>query len=102
MTLLLQLLAWFVVFATFWATIPRFEWWFRVADFPRNQLIFLGVVAFIGLLWLGAFDSRWQIGLIFFAGYCTGYASVHGVALYVFVEETVFICTQSLSLSIAK
>ena len=64
MTLLLQLLAGFVVFATFWATIPRFEWWFRVADFPRNQLIFLGVVALIGLLWLGAFDSRWQIGLI--------------------------------------
>lgn len=64
MTLLLQLLAGFVVFATFWATIPRFEWWFRVADFPRNQLIFLGVVALIGLLWLGAFDSRWQMGLI--------------------------------------
>ena len=42
MTLLLQLLAGFVVFATFWATIPRFEWWFRVADFPRNQLIFWG------------------------------------------------------------
>lgn len=65
MTLLLQLLAGFVVFATFWATIPMFEWWFRVADFPRNQLIFLGVVALIGLLWLGAFDSHWQIGLIF-------------------------------------
>ena len=48
MTLLLQLLAGFVVFATFWATIPRFEWWFRIADFPRNQLIFLGVVALIG------------------------------------------------------
>ncbi len=64
MTLLLQLLAGFVVFATFWATIPRFEWWFRIADFPRNQLIFFGVVALIGLLWLGAFDSRWQIGLI--------------------------------------
>ena len=64
MTLLLQLLAGFVVFATFWATIPRFEWWFRVADFPRNQLIFLGLVALIGLLWLGAFDSLWQIGLI--------------------------------------
>ena len=62
MTLLLQLLAGFVVFATFWATIPRFEWWFRVADFPRNQLILLGVVALIGLLWLGAFDSRWQMG----------------------------------------
>ena len=59
MTLLLQLLAGFVVFATFWATIPRFEWWFRVADFPRNQLIFSGLVALIGLLWLGAFDSGW-------------------------------------------
>ena len=84
MTLLLQLLAGFVVFATFWATIPRFEWWFRVADFPRNQLIFSGLVALIGLLWLGAFDSRWQMGLILLLLI----ASVYGVALYVFVEET--------------
>ena len=45
------------------------------------------MVALIGLLWLGAFDSRWQM-VDFTVAYCAGYANVHGVALYVFVEET--------------
>ena len=41
---LFELLAGLVLFATFWSMIPRYEWWFRVADFPRNQLIVLGFV----------------------------------------------------------
>ena len=44
---LFELLAGLVIFATFWSMIPRYEWWFRVADFPRNQLIVLGFVVLI-------------------------------------------------------
>lgn len=64
MTLLLQLLAGLVIFATFWALIPRFEWWFRVADFPRNQLIFLGVLALIGLVVYQRYDTMLDISLL--------------------------------------
>ena len=58
---LFELLAGLVIFATFWSMIPRYEWWFRVADFPRNQLIVLGFVVLIA--WIGWYQpissSEW-------------------------------------------
>lgn len=49
---LFELLAGLVIFVTFWSMIPRYEWWFRVADFPRNQLIVLGFVVLIAwIVW---------------------------------------------------
>lgn len=67
MEIILQVLAGFVIFATFWAMIPRFEWWIRVADFPRNQFIFLGFVSLIGLTWIGnyhSFGQRFLLGML--------------------------------------
>lgn len=57
MQIALQVLAGLVIFVTFWAMIPRFEWWIRVADFPRNQFIFLGVIALLGLGYFGAYHD---------------------------------------------
>lgn len=64
MAMVCQILAGLVIFATFWAMIPRFEWWFRVADFPRNQLIFIGILALIGLFWRNVYDSLFDKSLI--------------------------------------
>lgn len=35
-----------VIWLSFWSLIPRDEWWFRGADFPRLQILVLGFLAF--------------------------------------------------------
>ena len=37
-----------------WSLIRRDEWWFRGADFPRLQILFVGLVALAGLLFINA------------------------------------------------
>ena len=37
-----------------WSLIRRDEWWFRGADFPRLQILFVGLVALAGLLFIHA------------------------------------------------
>ena len=37
-----------------WSLIRRDEWWFRGADFPRLQILFVGLVALAGLLFIQA------------------------------------------------
>lgn len=54
-----EILAGLVVWLTFWSLIPRDEWWFRGADFPRLQVLFLGGIAFLGLLF---WPSEWTWG----------------------------------------
>ena len=52
-----ELLAFVVIWLSFWSLIPRDEWWFRGADFPRLQILALGLIAFIlMLLW----DAPWD------------------------------------------
>lgn len=52
-----ELLACIVIWLSFWSLIPRDEWWFRGADFPRLQILVLGLIAFIlMLLW----DAPWN------------------------------------------
>ena len=52
-----ELLACVVIWLSFWSLIPRDEWWFRGADFPRLQILALGLIAFIlMLLW----DAPWN------------------------------------------
>ena len=52
-----ELLACIVIWLSFWSLIPRDEWWFRGADFPRLQILVLGLIAFIlMLLW----DAPWS------------------------------------------
>lgn len=53
-----EMLAIFVIWISFWSLIPRDEWWFRGADFPRLQVLVLGIVAFVlMLLWDAAWDT---------------------------------------------
>lgn len=53
-----EMLAIFVIWISFWSLIPRDEWWFRGADFPRLQVLMLGIVAFVlMLLWDAAWDT---------------------------------------------
>ncbi len=42
----IELLACVVIWLSFWSLIPRDEWWFRGADFPRLQILALGLIAF--------------------------------------------------------
>ena len=51
-----EILAGLVIWLSFWSLIPRDEWWFRGADFPRLQFLFLGGIAFLGLLF---WPSEW-------------------------------------------
>lgn len=61
----IEILAGFVIWLTFWSLIPRDEWWFRGADFPRLQILALGIFAFIGLiLWNAEWDLAREIILI--------------------------------------
>ena len=46
----IEVLAMVVIWLSFWSLIPRNEWWFRGADFPRLQILALGVLAFIFML----------------------------------------------------
>ena len=45
-----EIVAGIVIWLTFWSLIPRDEWWFRGADFPRLQILVLGLIAFVLLL----------------------------------------------------
>ena len=46
----IEVLAVVVIWLSFWSLIPRDEWWFRGADFPRLQILFIGLIALIGML----------------------------------------------------
>ncbi|WP_367103544.1 endonuclease/exonuclease/phosphatase family protein [uncultured Psychrobacter sp.] len=52
-----QLLAGLVVFVTIWGWLHIDNWWVRVVEFPRIQILVLGLTAWLGLLvtW-----SSWQ------------------------------------------
>ena len=53
-----EALAVVVIWLSFWSLIPRDEWWFRSADFPRLQILVLGWIAFVLLL---VWDQPWDI-----------------------------------------
>ena len=52
-----ELLACVVIWLSFWSLIPRDEWWFRGADFPRLQILAFGLIAFILML---IWDAPWN------------------------------------------
>lgn len=54
-----QWLAGLIAFITIWGWLPLDNWWVRGVEFPRIQLIVLGVIAWIGML---IFGSEWQWG----------------------------------------
>ena len=58
-------LAILVIWLSFWSLIPRDEWWIRGADFPRLQILVLGIIAFVLLLiWEQTWDVSSQVILI--------------------------------------
>ncbi|WP_353170233.1 endonuclease/exonuclease/phosphatase family protein [Acinetobacter rudis] len=50
-----------VIWASFWSLIPRDEWWIRGADFPRLQILALGGVALLLLIFWPAEWDLWRI-----------------------------------------
>ncbi|WP_350558823.1 endonuclease/exonuclease/phosphatase family protein [Psychrobacter sp. CAL346-MNA-CIBAN-0220] len=62
----IQLLAGLIAFITIWGWLPLDHWWVRSVDFPRIQIMVLGIIAWIGML---VFWSQWQLGqwLLFIA-----------------------------------
>lgn len=53
-----QCLAGLIAFITIWGWLPLDNWWVRGVDFPRIQIMVLGVIAWIGML---IFWSEWQL-----------------------------------------
>ncbi|USA55655.1 endonuclease/exonuclease/phosphatase family protein [Acinetobacter sp. C32I] len=48
----IQICAALVIWLSFWSLIPRDEWWFRGADFPRLQILALGIITFFVMLFV--------------------------------------------------
>lgn len=58
----IEILAGLVIWLSFWSLIPRDEWWFRGADFPRLQILVLGIIAFFLLIfWQGEWDLKREV-----------------------------------------
>ena len=58
----IEILSAIVIWLSFWSLIPRDEWWFRGADFPRLQILFIGIIAFFLLLfWQRVWDLKREI-----------------------------------------
>lgn len=55
----LQWLAGFIAFVTIWGWIPLDNWWVRGVEFPRIQIMVLGVIAWLGMI---VFFSEWELG----------------------------------------
>ncbi|ESK55513.1 endonuclease/exonuclease/phosphatase family protein [Acinetobacter tjernbergiae] len=47
-----------VIWLSLWSLIPRDEWWFRGADFPRLQILAIGLVTLVGLLFI---QTEWSL-----------------------------------------
>lgn len=56
--LFIEVCAVVVIWLTFWSLIPRDEWWIRDADFPRLQILAVGAVALLFLLF---WDAPWNL-----------------------------------------
>ncbi|MDV2859097.1 endonuclease/exonuclease/phosphatase family protein [Psychrobacter sp. CAM01] len=54
-----QWLAGLVAFVTIWGWLPLDNWWVRAVEFPRIQIMVLGVIAWVSML---MFWPDWQLG----------------------------------------
>ncbi len=54
-----QWLAGLIAFVTIWGWLPLDNWWVRGVEFPRIQIMVLGIIAWVGML---VFGAEWQLG----------------------------------------
>ena len=54
-----QWLAGLIAFVTIWGWLPLDHWWVRGVEFPRIQIMILGIIAWVGML---VFGTEWQLG----------------------------------------
>lgn len=59
-----QLLAGLVIFVSVWGLLPLDHWWIRGVDFPRIQILVIGLVSLIGLLVSAPKWESWDIILL--------------------------------------
>ncbi|ENW97121.1 endonuclease/exonuclease/phosphatase family protein [Acinetobacter sp. NIPH 298] len=50
----IEICAVLVIWLSVWSLIPRDEWWFRGADFPRLQILAFGIATLVALLFIPA------------------------------------------------
>lgn len=62
--LVFQVVAVLVVFASVWGLLPLDHWWVRAVDFPRIQILVLGLVSLISLLLLTSTWQLWEVILL--------------------------------------
>lgn len=60
----IQICAVLVIWLSFWSLIPRDEWWIRGADFPRLQILALGIITLVAMLF-GLSDWTLSTELLF-------------------------------------
>ena len=53
-----ELFSMMIALMTAWSLIPRDEWWFRGLDFPRLQILCLGLACFVLML---VFPAQWDV-----------------------------------------
>lgn len=59
-----QMLAGLVVFVSVWGLLPLDHWWIRGVDFPRIQILVIGLVSLVGLLVLAPQWESWDVVLL--------------------------------------
>ncbi|WP_296204765.1 endonuclease/exonuclease/phosphatase family protein [Psychrobacter sp. UBA3962] len=59
-----QILAGLVVFVSVWGLLPLDHWWIRGVDFPRIQILVIGLVSLIGLLVSAPQWESWDVILL--------------------------------------
>ncbi|MEL0621401.1 endonuclease, partial [Psychrobacter proteolyticus] len=48
----------FIAFVTIWRWLPLDNWWVRADEFPRIQIMVLGIIAWVGMK---VFFSEWEL-----------------------------------------
>ena len=65
----IEALSLIVIWLSFWSLIPRDQWWFRGADFPRLQILAVGLIALAAMIfWRAPWDLARQLILIALIG----------------------------------
>jgi endonuclease/exonuclease/phosphatase (EEP) superfamily protein YafD len=73
MWMLIHVMAGLVVIATLGGLVPRNEWWFRGFDFPRLQIVALGVMSLLLMVFWPMRWGTWHLSLTLLLVVCLAY-----------------------------